>query len=96
MQSLHRLRRLLLSSSIIKSVSGDLPSNFKVANGRFSAFQGVLQRTDSLPSFGSCRPYTYASSPTNIFALSTAPGRAAIAIIRISGPDCLRVLQNRA
>ncbi|KAG7008079.1 hypothetical protein G7Y79_00007g022040 [Physcia stellaris] len=30
------------------------------------------------------------SSPT-IYALSTAPGRAAIAIIRVSGPECLKI-----
>ncbi|GBF64334.1 tRNA modification GTPase [Trichophyton mentagrophytes] len=29
--------------------------------------------------------------PTTIYALSTAPGRAAIAIIRISGPDCIPI-----
>ncbi len=32
------------------------------------------------------------SSPTTIFALSTAPGRAAIAVIRISGPAAGRAL----
>lgn len=32
----------------------------------------------------------YESGPT-IYALSTAPGRAAIAIVRISGPRCVEV-----
>ena len=31
------------------------------------------------------------SGESTIYALSTAPGRAAIAIIRISGPDCLTI-----
>ena len=29
-----------------------------------------------------------------IYALSTAPGRAAIAIVRISGPSCIEVRQD--
>ena len=32
-----------------------------------------------------------AATPTTIYALSTPPGKGAIAIIRISGPDCLAV-----
>ena len=34
---------------------------------------------------------SYAGNESTIYALSTAPGRAAIAIIRISGPDCLEI-----
>ena len=34
------------------------------------------------------------SNSSNIYALSTAPGRAAIAIVRISGPDCLKVVAH--
>lgn len=34
---------------------------------------------------------TLSSSSSNIYALSTAPGRAAIAVVRISGHDCLKV-----
>ena len=34
------------------------------------------------------------SNDSSIYALSTAPGRAAIAIIRVSGPACLTVYQS--
>lgn len=34
---------------------------------------------------------TASAEPATIYALSTAPGRAAIAIVRISGPACLDV-----
>ena len=34
---------------------------------------------------------TFSADSSTIFALSTAPGRAAIAIVRISGPACLDV-----
>jgi hypothetical protein len=33
----------------------------------------------------------YSNGYSTIYALSTAPGRAAIAVIRISGPACLQV-----
>lgn len=36
------------------------------------------------------------SAPNTIYALSTAPGRAAIAVIRISGPDALAALRQLA
>ena len=40
------------------------------------------------------RPYRTASDhESTIYALSTAPGRAAIAIIRISGPACLKIYE---
>ena len=37
------------------------------------------------------RPLTTYNDLSTIFALASAPGRAAIAIIRISGPGCLEV-----
>ena len=38
------------------------------------------------------KPFTTSASHNDtIYALSTAPGRAAIAVIRISGPACLEV-----
>jgi len=37
------------------------------------------------------RPLNTTTSDSTIYALSTAPGRAAIAVIRISGPACLHI-----
>ena len=34
---------------------------------------------------------TFSQDDSTIYALSTAPGRAAIAVIRISGPSCVEV-----
>lgn len=43
-----------------------------------------------------CSPLSDDEAPgSTIFALSTAPGRAAIAVIRISGPACLSVSHDR-
>ena len=38
-----------------------------------------------------CAPATHRSVSDTIYALSTAPGRAAIALIRVSGPACLDI-----
>lgn len=70
---------------------------------RFETFSTFPQRctNNAIPqSGGSTKEYsrrnaynfgTLSADSSTIFALSTAPGRAAIAIIRISGPACLDV-----
>ncbi|KAK5730395.1 mitochondrial splicing system protein [Elasticomyces elasticus] len=63
---------------------------------RFWSSNAAFSRSPVIPERLSSTPIRYASSyvrhidPT-IYALSTAPGRAAIAIIRISGPECLDI-----
>ena len=47
--------------------------------------RSILRRSTFTPS----KPHD-----SSIYALSTAPGRAAIAIIRVSGPACLEVYQS--
>ncbi|KAG8531954.1 uncharacterized protein KY384_003590 [Bacidia gigantensis] len=59
-------------------------------------FIGNTRRGSPIAKFDDCthvrRGYhTLSSSGSTIYALSTAPGRAAIAIIRVSGPACLSV-----
>ena len=57
----------------------------------------IREKCDTFQSWdptGTTKPFSFVKhdEPT-IYALSTAPGRAAIAIIRISGPACLTVYQ---
>jgi hypothetical protein len=64
--------------------------------GRAHPFCHVLHSTKSLTPQHRC----FSASRTirliregdsTIYALSTAPGRAAIAVVRVSGPDCVSV-----
>ncbi|KAL4899720.1 hypothetical protein BDW74DRAFT_108748 [Aspergillus multicolor] len=42
----------------------------------------------------SVRSRIFQDSDSTIYALSTAPGRAAIAVVRVSGPACIAVSQT--
>ncbi|KAL2816398.1 GTP-binding protein TrmE N-terminus-domain-containing protein [Aspergillus cavernicola] len=67
--------------------------------GRAHSFRHVLSSPVPPPALHS--RWFSASSPnrlirngdSTIYALSTAPGRAAIAVVRVSGPDCVPVYQ---
>lgn len=61
---------------------------------RFSS-RGRTQRPSSvLDELSLSSPSVALGVDSTIYALSTAPGRAAIAIIRISGPACLQVTSS--
>lgn len=61
---------------------------------RFSS-RGRSQRASSvIDELSLSSPSVALGADSTIYALSTAPGRAAIAIIRISGPACLQVTSS--
>ncbi|RAH80273.1 P-loop containing nucleoside triphosphate hydrolase protein [Aspergillus japonicus CBS 114.51] len=64
--------------------------------------RGVLSRRSPAPllllnesprrCFSACRPdLSLFDADSTIYALSTAPGRAAIAVVRVSGPACVQI-----
>ncbi len=70
---------------------------FQTSSSGAVAPLSVREKCDTFQSWdptGTTKPFSFVKhdEPT-IYALSTAPGRAAIAIIRISGPACLTVYQ---
>lgn len=59
---------------------------------RFSCQEGSRRASSVIDELSISSPSVFLGAESTIYALSTAPGRAAIAIIRISGPACLQVL----
>lgn len=71
------------------------PANINVHNCSFKRSIAVAAKLSGCPGNGTRRvATTAAANPSKtkdndtVFALSTAPGRAAIAIVRLTGPDC--------
>ena len=57
--------------------------------------RGEVQRASTLiDGLSLASPSVALGADSTIYALSTSPGRAAIAIIRISGPACLQVIPS--
>ena len=87
-RSLHSLRLLRnVSCASLRAYSCALPR---------AAFQTLKRgQVFSAPCFGQIRTTSSSTKPIEptIYALSTSPGRAAIAIIRISGSACLDIYQ---
>ena len=99
-KSLHTLQSLQNSCCLPRKI-GAYPQiqkyNFRTCSSRLAAASSVRSRYATLQSWHSIERRRSISLVQNdeptIYALSTAPGRAAIAIIRISGPACLTVYQ---
>jgi hypothetical protein len=78
-RALYPRSALLRKSALIQSRLGRQPS--------ISLATPIIQRNIS-----SASAIDYSSfNDETIYAVSTAPGRAGIAIVRISGPSCLEV-----
>ena len=81
------LRPVAFAELLLRSHRASLSSRWATILSTPSNQEGCPQ---SQALFGTSNHVRIHREPT-IFALSTAPGRSAIAIIRISGPACLRV-----
>lgn len=60
----------------------------------FSCRGGVQRASSTIDELSLSSKSVALGADSTIYALSTAPGRAAIAIIRISGPACLQVASS--
>lgn len=69
-----------------------IPFHSSLRSGVCSRGFGLLQRRDlpQIPEDWESGEYDIHSQST-IYALSTAPGKSAIAVVRISGPACIDV-----
>ncbi|KAL2419571.1 tRNA modification GTPase MnmE [Exophiala dermatitidis] len=95
-----RYARLSLTATAIRTLTGAVPRSspcpipipFPSLRRHISHYGTDTRRDDPYTTWRSSPGHT--SAPDTIYALSSAPGRAAIAVIRLSGPACLDVYQK--
>ncbi|PYH77730.1 P-loop containing nucleoside triphosphate hydrolase protein [Aspergillus uvarum CBS 121591] len=69
-----------------------LPVRNRAVSSRRSPAPLLLLNPSPRRCFSACRPnFSLFDADSTIYALSTAPGRAAIAVVRVSGPACVQI-----
>ncbi|KAJ4504960.1 mitochondrial splicing system protein [Exophiala dermatitidis] len=81
-----------LTAAVPRSSPCPIPIPFPSLRQHISHYGTDTRRDDPYTTWRSSPGHTSASD--TIYALSSAPGRAAIAVIRLSGPACLDVYQK--
>ncbi|KAK6373620.1 mitochondrial splicing system protein [Exophiala oligosperma] len=87
-RSISTLRPCYDKVSFAKIVSAALPGSVGGSRSRYVSSTAISDVRDWAPRSAD------AFAPDTIYALSTAPGRAAIAVVRISGPACLDIYHS--